>query len=587
MGIAHMGNTFLPLDRRHKILKDSISKKRKFDFIERVMMKHHNHSNEIKVIKGKDTIHQNNVDDNSSNDSSKSSKTKTAVGSSNKWFKMYTALIEFKEKHGHCLVPNRYTENPQLGSWVSTQRRQYKLMKLKQLPPMTPGRVKLLEAVGFVWATRDPRHVPWETRFEQLKEYQKTNGHCLIPIGHKDNPQLSNWVSTQRQEYKLLLNGRKSRITNERIQKLNEIGFVWEAHRGGKKVKKPRKIGSRNFNGTIPESHQDITPDSLLKEQYRRPEYSSLKSKTHKPTHHLHPPRNMYVPQLHSPRLSPEVTHSNDNFYDKYYPNNHKTIYNGISFKMGSPFFQLNLSTRIQGSPLSEQNNYRHQFQDYNNQSTPKINMGRTPDPATSSQVHVPKNYHTPKTHFTMTTPDSFTLEKIWKEQYRHLVQFKAIHGHCNVPLNYNLDPYLRHWVFIQQEQFQLWKEGKQSTMTFPRYEALNKIGFEWKSTPESSQEPNLIFSTPQEKTHVNQKEFYQEKNTQEVTPSPFVKQIEKSRNVSSASSDADANRFQGINKNSMQAAIALFSLSNATPSSYGSNEDVSDVKKVKKQRFF
>jgi hypothetical protein len=44
---------------------------------------------------------------------------------------------------------------------------------------------------------------------------------------------LSNWISTQRQEYKLMLKGRNSRLTPEKIALLNKIDFVWEAQRGG------------------------------------------------------------------------------------------------------------------------------------------------------------------------------------------------------------------------------------------------------------------------------------------------------------------------------------------------------------------
>jgi hypothetical protein len=34
-----------------------------------------------------------------------------------KWDEMYRRLLSFREKHGHCLVPNRYSEDAQLGSW--------------------------------------------------------------------------------------------------------------------------------------------------------------------------------------------------------------------------------------------------------------------------------------------------------------------------------------------------------------------------------------------------------------------------------------------------------------------------------------
>lgn len=41
-----------------------------------------------------------------------------------KWQAMFARLLKFKANYGHCLVPNRYTEDHALGAWVSTQRRQ-------------------------------------------------------------------------------------------------------------------------------------------------------------------------------------------------------------------------------------------------------------------------------------------------------------------------------------------------------------------------------------------------------------------------------------------------------------------------------
>ncbi len=41
-----------------------------------------------------------------------------------KWQAMFARLLKFKANHGHCLVPNRYTDDHALGAWVSTQRRQ-------------------------------------------------------------------------------------------------------------------------------------------------------------------------------------------------------------------------------------------------------------------------------------------------------------------------------------------------------------------------------------------------------------------------------------------------------------------------------
>uniref|UniRef100_A0A7S1ZFL4 Helicase-associated domain-containing protein n=1 Tax=Trieres chinensis TaxID=1514140 RepID=A0A7S1ZFL4_TRICV len=158
-----------------------------------------------------------------------------------KWDQMYHRLLSFRERHGHCLVPNRYKEDRSLGQWVSAQRRQYKQMQAGEDTPMTEERAKMLEGMGFVWATLERGHVPWEIRYGELLEYQRNYGDCLVPIGFKENPQLSSWVSTQRQEMKLLRDGRPTRLTEERIRLLNKAGFVWESQRGKRGGRKKRK----------------------------------------------------------------------------------------------------------------------------------------------------------------------------------------------------------------------------------------------------------------------------------------------------------------------------------------------------------
>ena len=78
------------------------------------------------------------------------------------WSQRLEELKRFKEKHGHCQVPSRYAEAPELGIWVGTQRTQYRLyMKAKETgadiagaTSMNENRIRLLEDLGFVWALR-------------------------------------------------------------------------------------------------------------------------------------------------------------------------------------------------------------------------------------------------------------------------------------------------------------------------------------------------------------------------------------------------------------------------------------------------
>uniref|UniRef100_A0A7S4M8C4 Helicase-associated domain-containing protein n=1 Tax=Odontella aurita TaxID=265563 RepID=A0A7S4M8C4_9STRA len=158
-----------------------------------------------------------------------------------KWEQMYSRLLAYKETHGNCLVPNRYKEDRSLGQWVSAQRRQFKQLQNGEDSPMTKERAAMLEGIGFVWATLERGHVPWEVRYQELMAYKLKHGDCLVPIGFKENPQLSSWVSTQRQEMKLLKEGRPTRLTEDRIHLLNDGGFVWESQRGKRGGRKKKR----------------------------------------------------------------------------------------------------------------------------------------------------------------------------------------------------------------------------------------------------------------------------------------------------------------------------------------------------------
>ena len=46
------------------------------------------------------------------------------------------------------------------------------------------------------------------------------------------NSGLGSWVSVQRKEYKKWVEGKKSKITEERIDKLNSIEFDWNPGQG-------------------------------------------------------------------------------------------------------------------------------------------------------------------------------------------------------------------------------------------------------------------------------------------------------------------------------------------------------------------
>jgi hypothetical protein len=69
----------------------------------------------------------------------------------------------------------------------------------------------------------------WSDRFDDLVEYRKRTGNCLVPHTFEENLPLARWVKRQRYQYKLMMEKKASTMTEERVKALEEIGFVWDS----------------------------------------------------------------------------------------------------------------------------------------------------------------------------------------------------------------------------------------------------------------------------------------------------------------------------------------------------------------------
>ena len=90
---------------------------------------------------------------------------------------------------------------------------------------------------------RSGKYAPWEVRRKQLANYKTAVGDTNVPQGYEENKQLGLWVKTQRYQYKRLKQGKPSLMTEERIQSLNEIDFLWQGNK-----KKMQKNSSTNHS---------------------------------------------------------------------------------------------------------------------------------------------------------------------------------------------------------------------------------------------------------------------------------------------------------------------------------------------------
>lgn len=87
---------------------------------------------------------------------------------------------------------------------------------------LRPDRHALLVGIGFDFEPQSAKNErAWNDMFQRLKKYKMQHGNCSVPRKKPQTADLANWVVRLRSHYK---NGN---LSQHRIQKLDELGFVW------------------------------------------------------------------------------------------------------------------------------------------------------------------------------------------------------------------------------------------------------------------------------------------------------------------------------------------------------------------------
>jgi hypothetical protein len=176
-----------------------------------------------------------------------------------RWEDCLSELADYRKIHGHCNVPQSWSENTKLAYWVKTQRSQYKLHAEGKTSFMTASRIKELESLGFKWKV----YAGWDERLSELADYRKINGHCNVPQSWSENTKLAYWVKTQRSQYKLHAEGKTSFMTASRIKELESLGFEWNPFMSRRKGTSKKS----NLDDDATSSHgRDVQPSVPAKE---------------------------------------------------------------------------------------------------------------------------------------------------------------------------------------------------------------------------------------------------------------------------------------------------------------------------------
>ena len=113
---------------------------------------------------------------------------------------------------------------------------QYKVLQLESENMRLQQEVEQSKSIAVV-SLKDSKIEPlnkhdenWNTRFQELEQFKSVHGDCLVPQRYPQCPHLGVWVATQRHAYHTY------RLSEERIAKLNSIGFIWDARNSSKEV---------------------------------------------------------------------------------------------------------------------------------------------------------------------------------------------------------------------------------------------------------------------------------------------------------------------------------------------------------------
>jgi hypothetical protein len=125
----------------------------------------------------------------------------------------FRCFEQFVLREGHANVPQGHREDRvNIGSWVSYVRHHR-----DDLPAQ---RIAQLEALGFVW---NPHDEQFQQHVKLLAHYRQREGHAAVPPRHaEEGVQLGRWVVKMR--------ARRNQLSNERVEQLDALGFVWSPH---------------------------------------------------------------------------------------------------------------------------------------------------------------------------------------------------------------------------------------------------------------------------------------------------------------------------------------------------------------------
>ena len=92
---------------------------------------------------------------------------------------------------------------------------------------LTELKINKLNTLNFDWGSHIDTQATWDSHYTKMLIFYDQNGHSNVPTKFKDDTALGQFISTQRSEYKKYIQGKKSKLNQDKINRLNKIAFQW------------------------------------------------------------------------------------------------------------------------------------------------------------------------------------------------------------------------------------------------------------------------------------------------------------------------------------------------------------------------
>ena len=142
------------------------------------------------------------------------------------WQNAYKELCDYHREYGNIDVIVKYVSPSgfPLGRWVSNLRGKVKRIGIEQA--LTEEQQKQLSDLGMIW---DKNSEKIDAYMQEAAIYKQKYGHLNVPVKYvtESGVALGSWIRYIKYDKSGNRNIR-DRLSDEQIQKLNELGMVWE-----------------------------------------------------------------------------------------------------------------------------------------------------------------------------------------------------------------------------------------------------------------------------------------------------------------------------------------------------------------------